>query len=190
MKRLLLFATCYFILNAAHSAQSEPPHVTTPPQRIVTEFAVPVAVPVAPLSPIWYGTSPSQFGGTACGQSATPQYGAATSSREQDAWLDRLAEKVAVRLSKESTVTANGTIGDKTAKPSASALFVERCSTCHSGANPKGGMSLDNLATLSAEQRLRSVRSIITEKMPQGGPKLSPAEAGRLIGELVENSKR
>ena len=158
-----------------HVALGQHPFVVSSPRRIVTEFAVPVAVPVAPFSPVWYGTSPAQFGGTTYGP-ATDR-GPNFSARDSEAWLDQIAEKVAARLSNDAKRQPAPSVG--------STLFQERCTICHGGTSPKGKVSFDNLESLSSELRLRAIRSILNGKMPQGGAKVSPEEVGRLIGELA-----
>lgn len=63
-------------------------------------------------------------------------------------------------------------------------LFSEKCGKCHSGASPKGQLSLDGDFLLTAEQFKKARDMVNSGKMPKGGPPLSNQEKDQIIAEL------
>ena len=57
-----------------------------------------------------------------------------------------------------------------------------------SGAAPKANLSLENISGLDCQTRLKAVRAVLSEKMPKGGQRLSPEDAGRILEELTQVS--
>ncbi|HZZ73579.1 MAG TPA: hypothetical protein VFE24_15100 [Pirellulales bacterium] len=167
-KQLLLLLACGGCLQA----DAAEPSCSTPAakqaataQRVVTEFAVPVAVPVAPYAPVWYGYTL---------HSPDPP--------ADDALAERVAEKLATRL-KLGPPTAGLPTPAKPLAP-AVAEAAQRCLRCHAGAKPAGDFNLEHFEQLAPDRRLLAVQAIVSEKMPPDAPALSAAEAGRLILEL------
>jgi len=135
-------------------------------------LAVAIGVPVAEVTPYYYSYS-------AYAPISTPTVD-----------VDALATKLAEKLAAAGPTNHGGNIPqpappnppNKLAAPS---LIEQKCAQCHSGPEPKGKLSLENPAALDCPTRLKAIRAILSEKMPQGGPRLSPDEAGKLLEELV-----
>jgi hypothetical protein len=132
-------------------------------------LAVAIGVPVAEVVPYYYSYS-------AYAAYTQPQPPAV----DADALAAKIAEKLAVTKSNAGELPAPQPT--KLAPPS---LIATKCAQCHSGAEPKGKLSLENPAALDCPTRLKAIRAILSEKMPQGGPRLTPDEAGKLLEELV-----
>jgi hypothetical protein len=132
---------------------------------VAVPVAVSIGVPVAAAAPYYY--SYQQF---------APQ----TQSVDVEAIAARVVEKLRVAEGPRALDTPN------TPTPMPATMLVQKCLKCHAGANPKGGLSLENLAALSCEIRLKAVRAVLAEKMPKGGPRLTPEEAGRVLEELTK----
>jgi len=130
--------------------------------KVVTQFAVPIGVPVAIAAPVAYANS------------ATPQYSGPPKSAE-DILLDRLADLVAKRLAVQGGAQA---LEVKT-------MFSQKCATCHSQAKPDGRPVFGSLDTLTAEQRLAAIKSMSLGRMPKGS-KLSPEDTAKLVEELLD----
>lgn len=64
-------------------------------------------------------------------------------------------------------------------------LLVARCSQCHSGDNPKGGLLLDGTAELTCDQALRAMKMVQAGKMPPKN-KLTPEDAGGVFQDLLD----
>jgi hypothetical protein len=63
-------------------------------------------------------------------------------------------------------------------------IVAEKCGSCHSGAAPKAGLTLDGVTPVPCVSVLESLRQIKDDKMPKGG-KLSPEEKGLLMEALL-----
>lgn len=63
-------------------------------------------------------------------------------------------------------------------------IVAEKCGKCHSGASPKGGVTIDGVTPMPCESVLESLRQIKDDKMPKGG-QLSPEEKGLLMEALL-----
>lgn len=129
-------------------------------------LAVAIGVPVAEVTPYYYSYS-------AYAPSQPPAV-------DIDALATKLAEKLAAKPSGAGAMPA-----PQSAKLPASSLVAQKCAQCHSGPEPKGKLSLENPAALDCPTRLKAIRAILSEKMPQGGPRLTPDEAGKLLEELA-----
>jgi hypothetical protein len=141
---------------------------------VVTQFAVPVAVPqyvvpVAPQSYVQYGSGaimPTPAGRQATGGNDTAE--------------DRIAAKILARL------TSAGVIKSE-AIPS---LVSKNCAGCHSGPQPKAGLDLSNPRTLGADVKLKCIGRVLaddqTQRMPpvSSGKTLSAEDLGRVLQEL------
>ncbi|HEY2883209.1 MAG TPA: hypothetical protein VGJ15_12265 [Pirellulales bacterium] len=64
-------------------------------------------------------------------------------------------------------------------------LVAARCANCHGGAAPKAGLSLEQLDSLSADDRLRAIRAVAAGRMPKGS-RPSTDEVRSLINELAQ----
>jgi hypothetical protein len=140
---------------------------------------VSAGVPVAEVAPYYYSY-----------QAAAPQPAAFDVS---EAAVDEIAARVVEKLRSPSGGGAAAAgpasaphASDRTAtSPLPISLVAGKCARCHGGSAPRGNLSLDNLATLDCETRLKAVRAVLSEKMPKGGPPLSPEEAGKVLEELA-----
>lgn len=138
---------------------------------LVTQFAVPVAVPqyVAPVAPQSY-----------------VQYGSGYSTSSLDSLEDRIAAKVLKGLQSAGvgTTAATGTT-----------LVARNCVRCHSGAKPQAGLDLSDSTKLGADDRLRAIRAVLaddaTKRMPPASAaiKLSAEDTGKLLQELSQNKE-
>jgi mono/diheme cytochrome c family protein len=140
-------------------------------------LAVAIGVPVAEVTPYYYSYSANNAN-------------APTPSPTVD--VDTLATKLAEKLTAKNygagvapAQSAGEAPAPQPAKLAAQSLIAQKCAQCHSGPAPKGKLSLENPAALDCPTRLKAIRAILSEKMPQGGPRLTPDEAGKLLEELV-----
>jgi hypothetical protein len=83
-----------------------------------------------------------------------------------------------------NTKNTNGT--DNPSPDYAGSLFVEKCGKCHSGATPKGQLTLTLDTTLNLASYKAIVKAIDSGKMPKGGPPLSANEADQIKSELLQ----
>jgi mono/diheme cytochrome c family protein len=65
-------------------------------------------------------------------------------------------------------------------------MNANKCATCHSGAAPKGGLTLGKLADLTGDQKLAIIDRITRpagdpKRMPQGGKVLSVEDQSEII---------
>lgn len=141
--------------------------VVLPQGVVVTQYAVPVAVPqythtVAPQSYVTYGV-PQQTESTATVESLT-------------------AEIAALRRALEES----GQIRPQ-ALPS---LVTQSCGKCHSGPEAKGGFDLSDHAKLSSADRLKAINRMLADDPkqrmppPASGHDIDAATLGRLIQEF------
>ncbi len=144
--------------------------------------AVTIGVPVAVVAPYYYSY-----------QATAPQRAVAAS----EAAVDEIAARVVEKLRSPSgggaaaAGPASAPHGTNRAPASLKAvsLVAVKCAKCHSGSDPKGNLSLENVAALNCETRLEVVRAVLSKKMPKGGPPLSPEEAGNVLEELVGDER-
>ena len=75
--------------------------------------------------------------------------------------------------------------------PSTSSVLALKCAKCHglTLAEPKGGVFLDAAHKIDFKLFNKSVRLISEDKMPKGGPPLTPQEKGLALQELLDLSK-
>ncbi|HWC88697.1 MAG TPA: c-type cytochrome domain-containing protein [Pirellulales bacterium] len=141
---------------------------------VVTQFAVPVAVPqyavpVAPQSYVQYG-----------GGAVVPAPAGRQATGANDTAEDRIAAKILARL------TSAGVI-----KPEAIPSLVSKtCAGCHSGPQPKAGLDLSTLQTLGPDVRLKCIGRVLSDdpgqRMPPASSGKTPSaeDLGRLLQEL------
>jgi mono/diheme cytochrome c family protein len=138
---------------------------------LVTQFAVPVAVPqyVATVAPPSY-----------------VQYGSGYSTSSTETLEDRIAAKVIQGLQASGNWRAAG---------AAPTLVAQSCARCHSGPTPNGKLDLSVPSKLAAEDRLRAIRAVLADdearRMPpaSSGVKLSAEEVGKVLQELSQSLK-
>ena len=150
-------------------------------------LAVSVGVPVAEVTPYYYSYS------------AYSPY-APTPTIDVDTLATKLAAKLAAGGNGNNSPPNNNppnngppNSGPQPAPPNPitpaklapQSPVAQKCAQCHSGAEPKGKLSFENPAALDCPTRLKAIRAVLSEKMPQGGPKLTPDEAGKVLEELV-----
>lgn len=122
------------------------------------QFAVPIGVPVAQVTPAFYSYN-------ATAQTYRPQ----VQAQSDDAKL--FEEFLTWKKAREVSVRATGV---------ETAVF-KACSKCHAGPSPKVGFGI--LGDLTDADRIKAIGEVITGRMPKGG-KLSPEEVGKVLGEL------
>lgn len=160
-----------FIVIVLSIALAAPLHATSPCQQLyrrqaVVHYAAPV-VAYAYAAPVHY----------AVGQSI-----------QDDAIAEKIASKVAEKLkAMQIAPAAQGSAGTLGVKAT---LLTSKCAKCHSGDDPKGGLTLDGSKSVDDGTFRAVVRMLGTGK---GVPKamagvvagLSPAEKGGLTEELL-----
>jgi hypothetical protein len=135
-------------------------------------LAISIGVPVAEVTPYYYSYS----------NYASQQ----TASIDVDALATKIAEKLAPPGGNGKDVPKPAPPNpSEPPKPVVQSLVAQKCAQCHSGPDPKGKLSLENVGSLDCATRLNAIRAVLSEKMPQGGPKLSPDEAGKVLEELA-----
>jgi mono/diheme cytochrome c family protein len=135
---------------------------------VITAFAVPVAVPVAPFAPYWYGVS---------------DYHDATSLRCY-ASLRTAVEAMPRDTQREAEPRSNAF--PRGAWEREASVVQRHCGACHGAVSPEQGVSLVDPSALSAEDRLRAIRAVITGAMPPDTePKISNADRDSIIRELL-----
>jgi hypothetical protein len=138
---------------------------------VAVPVAVSVGVPVAEAAPYYYSY-----------QAFAPQSAPLAAN---DAAVEAIAARVVEKLRGPTT----GAAAAATRAPPPLTLVAQRCAKCHGGSEPKGNLSLENLGQLDCNARLRAVRAVLSEKMPKGGPRLTPDEAGKVLDELTRGSE-
>ena len=152
------------IVNTAQVTNRHAAH----PQFIVTAFAVPVAVPVAPFAPYWYGVSDYYD----------------VRSFPGSAWERTAREALPHEISREAKIRR--TNSQATASEPARSLVTQHCTSCHGRTSPKQGLSLIDTLSLTAEDRLRAVRAVFNGEMPPDTePSLTDAQRDTLLRELL-----
>lgn len=155
--------------------------VVLPPRFIVTPYAAPIAVPVAPRSFVYYDVSYDQGLHAASpiaerGNRVVPESadaaGLAGGARQVG------AEGVTARSSRPIA-----------SSPRPHSLVERNCLKCHGQASPAAGFILSDPRRLSAEQRLLAIRRLLDDDPARRMPKdstLSARELGELLQELSE----
>ncbi len=75
---------------------------------------------------------------------------------------------------------------DNPAPTNQTSLFVQKCGKCHSGATPKGQLTLSTDTTMNLAMFKKCVAMIDSGKMPKGGPPLSANDADQIKSELLQ----
>lgn len=104
---------------------------------------------------------------------------------EADALAEKVARLVTLRLTAATNLTARAAQQAPELPPRESVnIVMEKCGKCHSGAAPKGGLTLDGATGLPCDAITASLRAIKDDRMPKGAP-LSPEEKGLLMEALL-----
>ena len=64
--------------------------------------------------------------------------------------------------------------------------IAANCAKCHSGAEPKGGVTIDGITPLTCDIAVQAQRNVLSGKMPKDHPPLSPEVKGDLLQELLD----
>jgi hypothetical protein len=140
---------------------------------VVTAFAVPVAVPVGPFAPYWYGVSdyyaPSSPGSAS--RQAVSEAVARESTRDAERRGDTFPRGAWERERVERSVGEHS-------------LLSQHCISCHGRTSPKQGLSLVDPRSLSADSRFRAIRAVVLGEMPPD-TSLNEVERAALLRELV-----
>lgn len=95
-----------------------------------------------------------------------------------DIQAEALAEKVARLVEGKLALRQQQTL------PVPATMLAQKCAKCHSGAQPKGGIAFDG-SPLACHQITAAIRAVAADKMPKGGPFLTPEQKGQLLEELL-----
>ncbi len=162
--------------------------VVVNPALIVTEFAVPVAVPVAPFSPVWYASSAYvQANAIGAWGAKSAKTNIALASPPEHGESEQIASSAAntSRASRSRVAVAVGK------NRSAAEIFERRCTSCHAGQQPQGGLNLQQVdaidlsRTLRQEILVRVTSGDPARRMPPGNEALTSDEFLSLVKELV-----
>lgn len=149
--------------STAHSIHHQAAHQ----QFVITAFAIPVAVPVAPFAPYWYGINDYYHG---------PLHGSASVRGDLE---NRRRETASDKEPRAAELRFGGLRSEHS-------LVAQRCTSCHGRTSPKEGLSLIDPPSLSAGDRLRAIRAVIHGEMPpETEPPLTDADRTALLRELT-----
>jgi hypothetical protein len=137
---------------------------------VVVPVPVTIGVPVAQAAPYYYSY-----------QSYAPQ----TSFEPGESTIEAIAARVVEKLRNANASTPQNAMSQSNSlRPTANSLVQLKCASCHGGPQAKANLRLDEPATLDCATRLKAIRAVLSEKMPKGGPPLTPEEAGKVLEEL------
>jgi cytochrome c553 len=143
------------VVEASHTVN----HSAAKQQFVITAFAVPVAVPVAPFAPYWYGVSDYQEPFSLRGSASQ-------------------------RAAREAEPRGTGFRG-RASEPERS-ITVQKCTACHGRTSPKQGLSLVDPFSLSDSDRLRAIRAVVNGEMPPAeSDALTDADRTAILRELT-----
>ncbi len=177
-------------------------------QLLVTDFVVPVGVPVAEFAPTFYGLAGTGglsglAGSSIYAQSvAAQQYGALNRAEYQrqlnlnrrlsDPRLAEAIEAAAQVFARQDADAAEVHFQAPPDAPTTAAEVVQRsCVKCHSGESPKGGLDLNTrLSVLDADVRQSIIARVLSpdpkKRMPPKSKPLGVSEQQMLFRALVE----
>jgi mono/diheme cytochrome c family protein len=176
LARLILCTSHFVLCTSAASAVCRVKTEAIVTNVVAVPVAVAVGVPVAEAAPYDYSY-----------QAIAPQ---PMPLGRNDAEIEAIAAKVVEKL-RQANPSASAAPVPATSQPKPSqslaplTIVAQKCATCHGGAEPKANLSLENVGSLNCETRLKAIRAVLSEKMPKGGPQLTPDEAGRVLEELT-----
>lgn len=170
--------------------------VAVPQNFVVTQFAVPVGVPVAQQSYISYGSTVGYGSPVQSGTVAAPMGMVSNGCRcqQQSGSCQAGGCNVAPPAPQPNPNQNPQPIPIPTPNPQpvpnppvnpGASLLTQNCSRCHTGDTAKAGFRVD--VPLTCEQKLTSISRLLdddeTKRMPKGVA-LDPATLGKLIQEL------
>ena len=115
-----------------------------------------------------------------------PVYYAAGRDIEAEALAEKVAKLVAHKLALRDQ---QSNLPRTREQQAAQSLLSQVCGKCHTGPNPKGGLTIDGETPMSCESILESISSVASGKMPQG-IKLTPEQKGQVLDELLGLRKK
>ncbi len=118
-------------------------------------------------------------------QIVAPYYPPVYYSAGQDVQAEALAAKVAALVEKKLALRQ-----EQNTPPAPQSILAQKCAKCHSGATPKGGITLDGSTELLCRQITASIRAVSTDHMPKGGPALTPEQKGAVLEELLSLERK
>jgi uncharacterized membrane protein len=118
-------------------------------------------------------------------QVVAPYYPPIYYAAGQDLQAEALAAKVAALVEKKLAQRQ-----EQNTPPAPQSILAQKCAKCHSGATPKGGITLDGTTELLCRQITASIRAVSSDSMPKGGPVLTPEEKGALLEELLSLERK
>lgn len=117
-------------------------------------------------------------------------YYAAGADIQSEAQAEKIARfavpKILQQLQKQQAIKQN--VQAPVPQPqqeTTSSVLAQKCAKCHSGAAPKKGITIDGSTAMFCDQITRAIRMIRDDKMPKGGPPLTPDEKGQALEELL-----
>jgi mono/diheme cytochrome c family protein len=149
-------------------------HQGAKPQFVVTAFAVPVAVPVAPFAPYWYGLSDYQ--------ETSSLRGSASQRAAHEALPRETQRQTFIEAEPRENAHPAGARNRETS------IVAQKCASCHGRTSPKQGLSLVDPLSLSDADRLRAIRAVINGEMPPAEAEpLSEAGRTAILRELTDD---
>jgi mono/diheme cytochrome c family protein len=165
-------AVMHFTSNASHATQSK---------FVITAFAVPVAVPIAPFAPYWYSVADYQAEYARVPKLRLPRPVESLGVERRTPLRDRAAQEEPHRG------VFPGGASQRERSASGSSILSLRCSACHGRTSPKMGLSLVDLPAISAEDRLRAIRAVLDGKMPPDDAEpLTEEDRAAILRELTD----
>ena len=108
---------------------------------------------------------------------AVPQvYYQAGRDIEADALAAKVAKLVIGQLRQELTAPRQ--------QQASASVLSQACAKCHSGATPKGGVTIDGQTPMECSQILAAIRAVADGSMPKGAT-LSAEQKGKILDELL-----
>lgn len=105
-------------------------------------------------------------------------YYQAGQSIEQDALAAKVAKRVIEQLRSELNAP------QRPQQTAAQTVLSQACAKCHSGATPKGGLTIDGQTPLECDSILDAIQAVASGSMPKGAT-LTPEQKGKVLDELL-----
>lgn len=159
--------------------------IVVPQGFVVTQFAVPVAVPVAPMSYVFY-----RSGGCMVQAPAMQlQPGAAQPQPVPEVGGDKPQPTTGAQPNPQPqpVPASDPNPQPEPVKSQSASLVKEYCGNCHGTTNPKGNLVLDGVNKLDADHFRSAIGRLLSDdpelRMPKGAV-VSPEKLGLLMQEL------
>ena len=148
-------------------------HHVANPELVITAFAVPVAVPVATFASYWYGVNDYHDTFSLRGPASRRT---AHEAPPRETGHDAVGHEA---VPQGSAFPGRASERERT-------IVVQKCTSCHGRTSPKQGLSLIDPLSLSAEDRLRSIRAVVSGEMPPAGSEpLNDVDRTAILRELT-----